>query len=410
MERWEGIVRPYSDADVKSIRGNFHEEHTYAKKTAEKFWKMLNDKEPVMALGAYTAAQAVNMAQAGLKNIYLSGWMCAAENNLADETFPDLSLYPSNSVPAVIRKIKKGLLRADQIAAIAGDNSIDYVLPIVADMEAGHGGVLNTFELTKQMIEAGAACLHLEEQLTSEKRCGHQGSKVIIPTCEFIRKLIAVRLAADVCQTETVIIGRIDSEGAKYITSDIDPYDAEFIEQGERTTEGYYKLKGTPLERCISRAIAYAPYCDLIWVETSTPDLKFAKAIAKGLHFRFPGKLLAWNHSPSFNWKKNLSDEEIANIHIELFKNNFAFQFITLASYHQTSYGIFDLAKKYKEKGMSGYVELQEKEFEAQKIGYKAVKHQLASGAGVFDRIKEIIYEGNSSTLSLKGSTEDEQF
>ena len=410
--RFTNIKRLYTAADVERLQGKTKVEHTLAKLGAEKFWKLINEKPYVHALGALTGAMAVQQVKAGLEAIYLSGWQVAADANLSGNTYPDQSLYPANSVPVVVRRINNALLRAEQIDHSENLNSNKHwLVPIVADAEAGFGGPLNAFELMKAMIEAGAAAVHWEDQLASEKKCGHLGGKVLVPTLQFIRTLTAARLAADVCGVETVIIARTDAESARLITSDIDPRDHEFIDHDAgRTAEGYYHLKGDDLERCIARGLAYAPFADMIWMETSTPDLDQARKFAEGIHKKFPGKLLAYNCSPSFNWKKKLDPETIAKFQQELGAMGYKFQFVTLAGFHSLNHGMFELARNYKERGMSAYSELQQAEFTSEQHGYTATRHQREVGTGYFDEVAKVIAGGSSSTLALANSTEIHQF
>lgn len=406
--RWKGVTRGYSAADVVRLRGNLRIEYTLAKYGAEKLWKLLNTEDYINALGALTGNQAMQMAKAGLKAIYLSGWQVAGDANSAGQMYPDQSLYPVDSVPQVVRKINNTLIRTDQIHHAEGDDSVDWFIPIVADAEAGFGGVLNAFELMKAMIEAGAAGVHWEDQLASAKKCGHMGGKVLVPTQEAIQKLVAARLAADVYGVPTVVVARTDALGASLLTSDIDPKDQEFV-TGDRTVEGFYQVKAG-LKQGIARGLAYAPYADLIWMETSKPDVQEAKAFAEAIKNKFPDKLLAYNCSPSFNWRKNLDDATIAKFQRELGAMGYKFQFITLAGFHSLNFAMFDLADKYRQLGMTAYVELQEKEFASEKRGYTATKHQREVGAGYFDDVTQTIAGGTSSLSALKGSTEDEQF
>lgn len=408
--RFEGIIRNYSEADVRKLQSSLKIEHTIANVGSQKLWKLLHTEPYVAALGALTGNQAVQQVKAGLKAIYLSGWQVAADANLAGEMYPDQSLYPVNSVPSVVRRINNALLRADQIDNSEGRVGTDWFAPIVADAEAGFGGPLNVFELTKAMIEAGAAGVHFEDQLASEKKCGHMGGKVLVPTSQFIRTLTAARLAADVMEVPTVIIARTDADSANLITSDIDPYDGDYIETGKRTPEGFHYLCRTGLERSVARGLAYAPYADLLWMETSTPDLQQAKMFAEAIHAKFPGKPLAYNCSPSFNWKKNLEDSTIAKFQRELGAMGYKFQFVTLAGFHSLNHSMYQLAHGYKNYGMAAYSELQQAEFNAEKIGYTATKHQREVGTGYFDAVSQIIAAGKSSTLALHGSTEEEQF
>lgn len=405
--RWKGIKRGYTAADVVRLRGSIQIEHTLAKRGAEKLWNLVNTEPFVNALGALTGNQAMQQVKAGLKAIYLSGWQVAGDANLAGEMYPDQSLYPANSVPAVVRRINNTFQRADQIQWSEGKNDIDFFAPIVADAEAGFGGVLNAFELMKAMIEAGAAGVHFEDQLASVKKCGHMGGKVLVPTREAVSKLVAARLAADVMGTPTVLIARTDAEAADLITSDIDDNDKPYC-TGERTVEGFFRTK-PGLEQAVSRGLAYAPYADMIWCETGKPDLTYAKKFAEAIHKQFPGKLLAYNCSPSFNWKKNLDDATIAKFQRELGAMGYKFQFITLAGFHSLNYSMFELAYGYARNQMSAFVELQEKEFAAAEKGFTAVKHQREVGTGYFDAVTTTI-EREASTAALKGSTEDEQF
>ena len=408
--RFNGIVRNYTNADVVRLRGTKQIVHTLATDGANKLWKYLHEEPYIAALGALTGNQAVQQVKAGLKAIYLSGWQVAADANLAGEMYPDQSLYPVNSVPSVVRRINNALLRADQIDTAEGKPTTDWFAPIVADAEAGFGGPLNVFELTKAMIEAGAAGIHFEDQLASEKKCGHMGGKVLVPTSQFIRTLTAARLAADVMGVPTVIIARTDADSASLITSDVDEYDNDYILSGARTSEGFYRLCRTGLERSVARGLAYAPYADVLWMETSTPDLQQAKLFAEAIHRKFPGKLLAYNCSPSFNWKKNLDDETIAKFQRELGAMGYKFQFVTLAGFHSLNHSMYQLAHGYKDRGMAAYSELQQAEFAAEKIGYTATKHQREVGTGYFDAVSQVISAGSSSTLALHGSTEEEQF
>jgi isocitrate lyase len=406
--RWAGITRGYTAADVVRLRGSVHVEHSLARLGADKLWAALQREPYVNALGALTGNQAMQQVKAGLKAIYLSGWQVAADANIAGEMYPDQSLYPANSVPQVVKRINNALLRADQIAHAEGDDHIDYLQPIVADAEAGFGGVLNAFELMKAMIEAGAAAVHFEDQLASVKKCGHMGGKVLVPTREAIEKLDAARLAADVCGVPTLVVARTDAEAADLLTSDIDPNDQPFT-TGERTVEGFYRTRNG-LDQAISRGLAYAPHADLVWCETGKPDLAFARAFAEAIHAKFPGKLLAYNCSPSFNWKKNLDDATIARFQRELAAYGYRFQFITLAGFHALNYSMFKLAHGYARNQMSAFVELQEAEFAAADLGFTAVKHQREVGTGYFDAVTQAIQRGQSSTVALKGSTEEEQF
>jgi isocitrate lyase len=407
-KRWQGVERPYSAEDVVRLRGTVHIEYSLARHTAEKLWTAM-EKEPfVRALGALTGNQAMQMVKAGLKAIYLSGWQVAADANNAGQMYPDQSLYPADSVPSVVKKINSTLQRADQLHHAEGKGNIDWFQPIVADAEAGFGGNLNAFELMKGMIEAGAAGVHFEDQLASAKKCGHMGGKVLVPIQEQIQKLVAARLAADIMDVPTILVARTDANGAFLITSDIDPRDKKFV-TNKRTVEGFYEYQGG-IDAAINRGLAYAPYCDLIWCETSTPDLKEAKKFADAIHKKFPGKLLSYNCSPSFNWKKNLDDATIAKFQSELGKMGYKFQFITLAGFHSLNYSMFSLANGYKSAGMSAYVKLQEAEFADEKIGYTATKHQREVGTGYFDSVAQVITGGKSSITALHGSTEEEQF
>ena len=407
--RWNGIIRTYSDEDVERLRGSLKIEHTLAQRGAERLWSELNSDEHVTALGALTGNQAVQQVRAGLKAIYLSGWQVAADANLSGHMYPDQSLYPANSVPHVVKRINQALQRADQIESVEGNVTRDWMVPIMADAEAGFGGPLNAYELMKGMIEAGAAGVHFEDQLSSEKKCGHLGGKVLIPASQFIRNLKAARLAADVMGTSTILVARTDADSARLLTTDLDVEDHEFIVKGERTPEGFYKITGG-IEMAISRGLRYAPYADLIWCETSKPNLKEAKQFADAIHKEYPGKLLAYNCSPSFNWKKYLDDYTISVFQKELSKMGYKFQFVTLAGFHALNYSMFDLATNYKDDGMSAYVELQQKEFAAEGRGYTATKHQREVGTGYFDAVKNMITGGESSTLALKESTETKQF
>jgi isocitrate lyase len=410
--RWKGIKRGYGADEVVRLRGSVQPEHTLAKRGAERLWKSINEEPFVNSLGALTGNQAMQQVKAGLKAIYLSGWQVAGDANLAGEMYPDQSLYPINSVPAVVRRINNALTRCDQIQWMEGKNPgdpgyIDYFAPIVADAEAGFGGVLNAFELMKAMIEAGAAGVHFEDQLASVKKCGHMGGKVLVPTREAVSKLIAARLAADVMGVPTILLARTDAEAADLVTSDVDENDRPFV-TGERTVEGFFRTRNG-LQQSISRGLAYAPYADLIWCETGKPDLAFAKAFAEAIQKQFPGKMLAYNCSPSFNWKKNLDDATIAKFQRELGAMGYKFQFITLAGFHSLNYSMFNLAYGYARSQMSAFVELQEAEFAAAERGFTAVKHQREVGTGYFDAVTTTI-ESEASTAALKGSTEDEQF
>ena len=407
--RWEGISRPYTPQDVLRLRGSLVIEHTIARRGAERLWQMLHTDSHVPALGAMTGNQAVQQVKAGLKAIYVSGWQVAADANNSGQMYPDQSLYPADSVPNLCRRINQALQRADQVHHSEGDHSTDWFAPLVADAEAGFGGNLNAFELMKGMIEAGAACVHFEDQLSSAKKCGHLGGKVLVPTAEAIQKLVAARLAADVMGVPTLIMARTDADSANLITSDIDPRDRGFI-TGERTVEGFFRINGG-IKAAIARAIAYAPYADLIWCETSKPDLKEAREFAEAVHKVFPGKLLAYNCSPSFNWKKNLDDQTIASFQKELAKMGYKFQFITLAGFHALNHTMFELAREYSQTGMTAYCKLQEAEFRSEKeVGYEAVKHQRFVGTGYFDAVQQVITGGTASTVALHGSTETAQF
>ncbi len=408
VERWEGITRPYSAADVDRLRGSVKIEHTLARLGAERLWSLLHSEPWVAALGALTGNQAMQQVRAGLKAIYLSGWQVAADANLAGATYPDQSLYPANSVPAVVKRINQALLRADQIEHAEGKSGRYWLAPIVADAEAGFGGPLNAYELMKAMIEAGAAGVHFEDQLASEKKCGHMGGKVLLPTSQFIRTLVAARLAADVAGVPTVLVARTDAESAKLITSDVDERDRPFL-TGERTPEGFYRFKGS-VEAAIARGLAYAPYADLIWCETQTPDLVEARRFAEGIHRRFPGKMLAYNCSPSFNWKKHLDDATIAKFQRELASMGYKFQFVTLAGFHSLNHSMFELASEYLHHGMAAYSKLQQAEFASEAHGYTATRHQREVGTGYFDQVTQVITGGEASTLALKESTEAHQF
>jgi isocitrate lyase len=407
-ERWRGIQRPYGADEVVRLRGSLEVEHTLARHGAETLRRLLSERDYVAALGALTGGQAVQMVRAGLDAIYLSGWQVAADANLAGHTYPDQSLYPANSVPAVVRRLNNALRRADQIESAEGATSVDWLVPIVADAEAGFGGPLNAFELMTAMIETGAAGVHFEDQLSSEKKCGHLGGKVLVPTQQFVRTLVAARLAADVAGVPTVLFARTDALSATLLTSDVDPADAEFL-TGERTPEGFFRVR-PGLEAPIARSLAYAPYADLLWFETSTPNLDEARRFAEAIHERFPSKPLAYNCSPSFNWRKHLSDDEIARFQRELGAMGYRFQFITLAGFHSLNAAMFELARGYAAEGMTAYVRLQEREFELEADGYTAARHQREVGAGYFDAVLGAISGGESSTLALVGSTEEAQF
>jgi isocitrate lyase len=409
MERWEGIERPYTEEDVERLRGSVHVEHTLARLGAERLWQLLEAEPYVAALGAMTGGQAVQMVNAGLQAIYLSGWQVAADANAAGATYPDQSLYPSNSAPALVRRLNQALLRADQIEHSEGNGTgRHWLAPIVADAEAGFGGPLNAFELMKAFIEAGAAGVHFEDQLSSEKKCGHLGGKVLVPTAQHIRTLVAARLAADVCGVPTIVVCRTDALSAKLLTSDVDETDAPFI-TGGRTAEGFFHVRDG-LEPVIARSLAYAPYCDLIWFETSTPDLGEAREFAQAIHEHHPGKMFAYNCSPSFNWRKHLDDSQIASFRESLAELGYRYQFVTLAGFHSLNAGMFELARGYAAEGMPAYVQLQEHEFALEKHGYTAARHQREVGAGYFDQVMEAVSGGASSTLALVGSTEADQF
>ena len=406
--RWNGIDRTYSAEDVVKLRGTVQIEYTLARLGAEKMWRLVNQEEPLCGLGALTGNQAVQEVQAGLKAIYCSGWQVAGDGNSAGEMYPDQSLYPVDSVPKMIERINNAFIRTDEIHALNGDDSIDWFPPIIADAEAGFGGNLNAFELMKNMIRAGAAGVHFEDQLSSAKKCGHMGGKVLVPTHEAVAKLNAARLAADVCGVPTVLIARTDADAANLITADSDDRDHPFI-TGERTPEGFYRTKAG-LDQAIARGLAYAPYADLIWCETSKPDLEQARRFADAIHAIYPGKLLAYNCSPSFNWKANLDDDTMKTFREELGKMGYKFQFITLAGWHALNLSMFELARAYKDEGMFAYSRLQEEEFANEKLGFRAAKHQSFVGAGYFDAVQNTIMHGLSSTTALAGSTEEEQF
>ena len=404
--RWNGIERPYSVRDVERLRGTVQVEHTLARLGAERLWELLHTEPYVPTLGALTGGQAVQMVKAGLRAIYLSGWQVAADANLAGQTYPDQSLYPSNSGPALVRRLNNALLRADQIHAAEGDTSTYWMAPIVADAEAGFGGPLNAFEVMKAMIEAGAAGVHFEDQLSSEKKCGHLGGKVLVPTSHFLRMLSAARLAADVCGVPTILVARTDALSATLLTSDDDPADEEFL-TGARTPEGFFRVR-EGLDSAIARGRAAAPHADLVWFETSTPDMGEAREFAEAIHEEFPGKLLAYNCSPSFNWRSHLDDHEIASFQEDLAELGYRFQFVTLAGFHSLNAAMFELAHGFAREGMSAYVRVQEQEFGLEDEGYSATRHQREAGAGYFDAVLETI--GESSTLALDGSTEEAQF
>lgn len=407
--RWSGVVRPYSAADVAKLKGSFPIEHSVARLGAERLWELLNSEDYVPALGALSGNQAVQMIRAGLKAIYLSGWQVAADANLSGNTYPDQSLYPVNSVPTLVRRINNALLRADQIeVSEQGEASRHWLAPIVADAEAGFGGPLNVYELMKSMIEAGAAGVHFEDQLAAEKKCGHLGGKVLVPTSQFVRTLTAARLAADVADVPTVLVARTDAMSGSLLTTDIDDRDKPFL-TGERTPEGFFRVRNG-LDLAISRGLAYAPYADLLWMETSTPDLEDARKFAEAIHKEYPGKMLAYNCSPSFNWKSNLDESTIAKFQSELGAMGFKYQFVTLAGFHALNHSMFTLAKDYAERGMAAYSELQQAEFASVEQGYTSVKHQREVGTGYFDEIAQIVSGGQASTLALEGSTEKDQF
>jgi isocitrate lyase len=406
--RWDGILRDYTPQDVERLRGSVRIRHTLAELGAERLWELLNTEDYVHALGALTGNQAMQMVKAGLKAIYLSGWQVAADANLAGQMYPDQSLYPSSSVPAVVKRINQCLQRADQIAHMEGDHSTNWFAPIVADAEAGFGGPLNAFELMKAMIEAGAAGVHFEDQLASEKKCGHLGGKVLVPTQTFIRTLNAARLAADVCGVPTLLVARTDADAASLLTSDMDERDRPFL-TGERTAEGFFRVRAG-LEQAIARGLAYAPYADLVWCETSKPDLAEAREFAEGIHRHYPGKLLAYNCSPSFNWQKHLDAATIARFQRELGAMGYRFQFVTLAGFHALNHSMFELASRYRDSGMAAYSELQQREFAAEAEGYSATRHQREVGTGYFDAVSQAVSGGASSTTAMEGSTERAQF
>ncbi|TGE22997.1 isocitrate lyase [Hymenobacter metallicola] len=408
--RWKGVERPYAAEDVVKLQNSIRIEYSLARQGAERLWKLLHSEQYVAGLGALTGNQAVQEVQAGLNAIYLSGWQVAADANGAGQMYPDQSLYPVDSVPSVVKRINNALLRADQIQNLSGEGNVHWLVPIVADAEAGFGGNLNAFELMKMMIEAGAAGVHFEDQLSSAKKCGHLGGKVLVPTQEAINKLVAARLAADVLNVPTLVVARTDADAADLITSDVDERDQPFVLSGEeRTSEGFYRVK-PGVESCIARGLAYAPYADLLWMETSHPDLSQARAFAEGIHAKYPGKLLAYNCSPSFNWASKLSVEQMETFREELAALGFKFQFITLAGFHALNTSMFELAQAYRDRGMAGYSELQEREFALQKHGFKAVKHQSFVGTGYFDAVQSVVSAGKASTSALVGSTEEAQF
>jgi len=406
--RWRGIARPYTAEDVGRLRGTVTIEHTLARRGAEQLWELITTEPYVAVLSALTGNQAIQEVRAGLKAIYLSGWQVAGDMNAAGEVYPDQSLYPANSAPMLVDRLNRALLRADQVHHQRGDDSVDWVVPIVADAEAGFGGLLNAFELMKHFIETGAAGVHFEDQLASLKKCGHLGGKVLVPTHEFINKLVAARLAADVCGVDTVLIARTDALSATILANDIDPYDQPFL-TGDRTPEGFDYVRAG-IEQAIARGVAYAPYADLLWFETGKPDLTEARQFAEAVHAKYPGKPLAYNCSPSFNWKRHLSDGQIASFQQDLGALGYRFQFVTLSGFHALNYGMFELAAAYRERGMAAYSELQQREFAAEARGYEAVKHQQFVGAGYFDDITQTVTQGRSSVLAMHGSTEEEQF
>jgi len=406
--RWQGVTRPYSAEEVLHLRGSIDIEYTLARMGAEKLWRMMQDQPYVNALGALTGNQAMQQVKAGLQAIYLSGWQVAADANNAGQMYPDQSLYPVSSVPEVVRRINQTLQRADQIQSAEGKGDVDWFAPILADAEAGFGGVLNAHELMKDMIAAGAAAVHFEDQLASAKKCGHMGGKVLVPTREAVQKLIAARLAADICNVPAIIVARTDAMAANLLTSDVDQRDQRFL-AGERTAEGFYRVKNG-LDQAIDRALSYAPYADLLWCETATPDLQQARDFAAAVHEKFPGKMLAYNCSPSFNWKQNLSASDIKRFQNELGSLGYKFQFITLAGFHALNFSMFQLARGYKQSQMEAYVELQEAEFAAEAVGYTATRHQREVGTGYFDQLTQVISSGESSLSALSGSTEEEQF
>jgi isocitrate lyase len=409
--RFEGVIRPYSEADVARLRGSVHVEHSLARMGAMRLWELLHTRDFVPTLGAMSGGQAVQMVRAGLEALYISGWQVAADANSAGQMYPDQSLYPVDSVPNLVRRINASLRRADQVDHAEGKRERHWMAPMIADAEAGFGGPLNAFELMKAMIEAGAAGVHFEDQLASEKKCGHLGGKVLVPTSQFVRTLIAARLAADVCDVPTLVVARTDAQSARLLTSDIDDRDRPFLALGERTAEGFFPLRADSGDAfAIARGLAYAPYADLVWCETSTPDLRQARRFAEALHEAFPGKLLAYNCSPSFNWKKNLDDEAIAKFQRELGAMGYRYQFVTLAGFHALNFGMFELATKYRQDGMTAYSHLQQAELAAEPRGYTATRHQREVGTGYFDAVSTVISSGASSTRALDGSTEHQQF
>jgi isocitrate lyase len=407
--RFEGVVRPYSPADVERLRGSVQVRHSLAERGADRLWRLLHEEEYIPALGALSGGQAVQMVRAGLKAIYVSGWQVAADANSAGQTYPDQSLYPADSMPKLVRRINAALLRADQIEHAEGGAKRDWLVPLVADAEAGFGGPLNAFELMKSMIEAGAAGVHFEDQLASEKKCGHLGGKVLVPTGQFIRTLAAARLAADVMGVPTLLVARTDADSAKLLTSDVDDRDQPFIDSRQRTVEGFYRLRGG-LDCAIARALAYAPYADVLWCETSTPDLDEARHFASSVHAQFPGKLLAYNCSPSFNWRRKLDPDTLARFQIELGAMGYRFQFVTLAGFHALNFSMYELARSYWQRGMAAYSELQESELRAEAEGYSATRHQREVGTGYFDKVTEVLSSGQASTFALRDSTEAQQF
>jgi isocitrate lyase len=408
-ERWKGIERPYGAEDVLRLRGSFGVEHTLARRGAERLWTLLHERDFVNSLGALTGNQAMQQVKAGLEAIYVSGWQVAADANLSGQMYPDQSLYASNSVPELVRRINAALRRADQIHHAEGDDSRYWMAPIVADAEAGHGGVLHAFELMKGMIRAGASGVHFEDQLAAEKKCGHMGGKVLVPTKEFVNVLTAARLAADVMGVPTLLVARTDADSAKLLTSDHDPRDREYITSDERTSEGFYRISGG-LEMAVDRSLSYAPYADLLWFETSTPDLEEAREFADAIHAEHPGKPLAYNCSPSFNWKRHLSEEEMSTFQQDLAEMGYRYQFVTLAGFHSLNYSMFNLARGCRERGMAAYSELQEAEFAREEDGYTATRHQREVGTGYFDDVKTVVTGGETSTDALAGSTEESQF
>ncbi len=406
--RWEGITRPYSAGDVYRLRGSIDIEYTLARLGAARLWELLQEEAFVPALSAVTGNQALQLVQAGLRAIYVSGWQVAADANNALQMYPDQSLYPSDSVPTLLRRINNALKRADEIHHLKGDHAIYWFAPLVADAEAGFGGPLHAFEVMKNMIAEGAAGVHFEDQLASVKKCGHLGGKVLVPTSEFITKLVAARLAADVCGVDTILVARTDANSATLLTSDCDEYDRRFL-AGERTTEGFFQVKNG-VEAAIARALAYAPYADLLWFETSKPDIEEARRFAEAVHTKFPRKLLAYNCSPSFNWKKHLTKAQIASFQKDLGAMGYKFQFVTLSAFHALNHSLWLLAKEYKERGMAAYADLQEREFTSERDGYEAIRHQEFVGVGYFDEVTQVATNGKSATLAMEGSTEQEQF